>query len=369
LLVRSWWNVIHVDPGFRSERVLSMNVRTPASMEVGRRGIFYDLLLEQVRSLPGVESAGVSSELFVGNVAEQIITAEGSDRTGPEPLQLRRDEVSGAFFTALETPLLRGRFFSATDGPGAARVAIINEAMANRVWPGRDPVGRRLAIGTTRPDASSFTVIGVVGNMRRQGPETEAIPQIFESLAQNPPRGAILLVRVSTADPLQLAGPLRAAVRRVDTRALASPVTTVDERLGALVSQRRLQTSLLTGFSVVALLLATIGIYGLIEYSVATRTHEIGIRMALGARAEDVFHMVVREGLVLSLAGLVLGLVGAFWLGQAGSSLLFGVTATDPATFAAVSVALIAVATAACYVPARRAMGVAPIVALQQRVM
>lgn len=369
LLVRSWWNVMHVDPGFRSEQVLSMNISAPASTEEGKRAPFYDLVLDQVTSLPGVESAGLGSELFVSSVAEEIVTAEGSDRTAAERLRFRRDEASGGYFNALGTPLLRGRLFSAEDGPGAPRVAIINEAMASRVWPGRDPVGRRFAVGSAGPDASWFTVVGVVGNMRRQGLETEPIPQIFEAVAQNPPRRAILVVRASTADPLQLAGPLRAAVRRVDTRALVYHVTTVDERLGAFVSQRRLQTSLLTGFSVVALLLATIGIYGLIQYSVATRTHEIGIRMALGARAGDVFRMVVREGLMLSLAGLVLGLVGALWLGQAGSSLLFGVTATDPVTFIVVSFVVVAVATAACYFPARRAMGVAPIVALQQRVM
>jgi len=186
---------------------------------------------------------------------------------------------------------------------------------------------------------------------------------------QNPPRRAILFVRASLADPRQLAAPLRAAVGRADSRAVVYGVGTVDARLDELVAERRLQTSLLTGFSVVALLLATIGIYGLIQYSVATRTHEIGLRMALGARAGDIFRMVMREGLVLSLAGLVLGLIGAWWLGRAGSSLLFGVTATDPVTFVAVSLLVMVVASAACYLPARRAMRVAPIVALQQRVM
>jgi predicted permease len=369
LLVRSWSNVMRVDPGFRSERVLSMSVATPVSMANRQRAAFYDHLLEQVTPIPGVERAGVSSELFVGNVADEIITAEGTDATAPQPLQLRRDEVSPAFFDALGTPLRRGRFFSAADGLDKARVAIINEAMASRVWPGRDPVGRRFALGKPGPDASWFTVVGVVGNMRRQSLETEPIPQIFEPLAQNPSRHAILFVRTSLEEPLQLAGPLRVALRRVDARALAYHVTTVDERLGALVSERRLQTSLLTGFSAVALLLATIGIYGLIQYSVPTRTHEIGIRMALGARAGDIFRMVVREGLFLSLAGLGLGLVGALWLGRTASSLLFGVSATDPVTFVAVSLLLVVVATVACWLPARRAMSIAPIVALQQRVM
>ena len=167
-------------------------------------------------------------------------------------------------------------------------------------------------------------------------------------------------------DPLKMAGALQAAVRRVEKHVPLYGMTTLENRLGAFLTERRFQTSLLIGFSVVALLMAAIGIYGLIQYSVATRTHEIGIRMAVGAQAGDVFRMIIREGLKLSLTGLVLGLLGALWLGQAGSSLLFGVTATDPLTFITVSLLLTAVATAACYFPARRAMKVEPIVALRQ---
>ena len=155
-------------------------------------------------------------------------------------------------------------------------------------------------------------------------------------------------------------------MRRVEKHAPLYGVTTLENRLGAFLTQRRFQTSLLIGFSVVALLMAAIGIYGLIQYSIATRTHEIGIRMAVGAQAGEIFRMIIGEGLKLSLTGLALGLVGALWLGQAGSSLLFGVTATDPSTFIAVSLLLTAVAAAACYFPARRAMKVEPIVALRQ---
>jgi putative ABC transport system permease protein len=167
-------------------------------------------------------------------------------------------------------------------------------------------------------------------------------------------------------DPLTMAGTIQAAVRRVDMHAPFYGVTTLDTRLGASLTQRRFQTSLLIAFSVVALLMAAIGIYGLIQYSVATRTHEIGIRMAVGAQTGDIFRMIVREGLTLSVMGLVIGLVGALWAGQAGSSLLFGVTATDPLTFVTVSVLLTAVAAAASYFPARRAMKVEPIAALRQ---
>jgi predicted permease len=366
LLMRSWWHVIHVDPGFRTEGVLSMSVSTPASTPAAGRAHFYDRVLERVTALPGVESAGVGSELFTSGVTERIITAEGGGHRAGERVRFRSDEVSTGFFTALGTPLLRGRFFGVDDGPTALRVAIVNEAMANRLWPGRDPVGRRFTLGPASPASSWLTVVGVVGDMRRQGLETEATPQMFETLAQNPPRRAILFARTSVDDPLQVADSLRAAVRQADPLAPVYGVTTLDERLGALLAQRRFQTSLLIGFAAVALLLAAIGIYGLIQYSVATRTQEIGVRMALGARAGDIFRMVIREGLTLGLTGLALGLLGALWIGQAGSRLLVGVTATDPATFVAVSLLMAAVVAAACCLPARRAMKVEPVVALRR---
>jgi ABC-type antimicrobial peptide transport system permease subunit len=201
--------------------------------------------------------------------------------------------------------------------------------------------------------------------MRLQGQEREPVPQIFESLAQNPPQSADLFIRTSSDHPVAMAGALRAAVRRVEKDVPIYGVAPLDEQLGSYLAQRRFQTSLLTGFSVVALLMAAVGIYGLIQYTIATRTQEIGLRMAIGAQAGDIFRMMIGEGLRLSLTGLALGLVGAWWLGRAVSSLLFGVTATDPLTFATVSLLLSAVATAACYFPARRAMRVDPIVALR----
>jgi predicted permease len=262
--------------------------------------------------------------------------------------------------------LLRGRFFSAEDGPNAPPVAIINDAMARRLWPGRDPVGKRFMLGPPDSGRAWFTVVGVVGDMRRQGLENEPIPQMFEPLAQNPSRLSTLLIRTSTDDPLKMVGMLRAAVGRVDKRAPLYGVTTLDNRLGAFLTQRRFQASLLIGFSVIALLMAAIGIYGLIQYSVAGRTHEIAIRLAVGAQTGDIFRMIIREGLKLCLTGLAIGLAGALLLGRVGSSLLFGVTATDPLTFSTVSLLLIAVATAACYFPAHRAMKVEPVAALRQ---
>jgi predicted permease len=366
LFVRSWWYVNNIDPGFTPERVLVMEVSTPTTFSVpAQRTDLYHRVLEQMQAVPGVESAGITGDLFTDNPREQVLTVERDDGAVSERLRFTRDEVSADFFTALGTPLLRGRFFSIGDGPNAPPVAIVNDAMAQRLWSGRDPLGRRLKLGPRDSDRPWFTVVGVVGDMRRQGLEREALPQMFESLAQNPPRSVDLFIRTSSDDPAALAGALRAALRRVEKSAPIYGVEPLEQQLGSYLTQRRFQTALLSGFSIVALLIAAIGIYGLIQYSIAARSQELGLRMAVGAQAGDIFRMVIGDGLRLSLIGLALGLVGAWWLGRAGSSLLFGVTATDPLTFMTVSLLLTAVATAASYFPARRATRVDPIVALR----
>jgi putative ABC transport system permease protein len=367
LLVRSWWTVNNIDPGFTPEQVLVMEVSTPPTLSVpAQRADLYQRVLEQIQAVPGVESAGITGDLFIANSREQVLTVERDEGTVSERLRFIRDEVSADFFRALGTPLLRGRFFSIEDRPEGPRAGIINDAMARRAWPGNDPVGRRFKLGPRDSDGPWYTVVGVVGDMRRQGLEREALPQIFVSLAQNPPpRNVDLFIRTSSDDPLAMAGALRAAVRRVERNAPIYGVAPLEQQLGAYLTQRRFQTALLIGFSVVALLMAAVGIYGLIQYSIAMRTKEIGLRMAIGARAGDIFRMIMGEGLTLSLTGVALGLVGAWWLGRAGSSLLFGVTASDPLTFTTVSLLLTAVAIAACYFPARRAMRVDPILALR----
>ena len=366
LLLRSWWHVKRIDPGFTPERILVMELTTPTTFSgPAQRADLYHRVLEQIQAVPGVESAGMVGDMFIGNPGERLLTLEGGDGTVSDRLRFARDEVSAEFFKTLGTPLRRGRFFSTADGPEAPRVAIINDAMARRAWRGRDPLGRRFKLGPRDSDRPWFTVVGVVGDMRRQAPEREPILQIFEPLAQSPPRSVDIFIRTSSADPLAMAGALRAAVRRVEKNAPIFGVAPLEEQLGTYLAQRRFQTSLLTGFAVVALLIAAVGIYGLIQYSIATRTPEIGLRIAMGAQAGDIFRMIIREGLTLSLTGLALGLAGAWWLGRAGSSLLFGVTPTDPLTFVTVSLLLTAVAAAACYFPARRAMRVDPIVALR----
>jgi len=366
LLVRSWWYVNRVDPGFKPERVVVVELTAPASFGIpAQRAGLYDRVLEQIRAIPRVENAGIIGDLFIGNSREQIVTVERDEGTVSERLRFAGGEVSPDFFKAIGTPLLRGRFLSIGDGPGGTPVAIINDAMARRSWPGQDPVGRRFKLGPQDSDRPWFTVVGVVADMRRQGLEREPFPQMFVSLAQNPPRSVDLFIRTSVDDPLTMAADIRAAVRRVEKNAPVYGVAPLEQQLGTYLAQRRFQTSLLTGFSIVALLMAAVGIYGLIQYCIATRTQEIGLRMAVGAQSSDIFRMIIGEGLTICLTGLALGLAGAWWLGRAGSALLFGVTASDPLTFTAVSLLLTVVALAACYFPARRAMTVDPLAALR----
>jgi putative ABC transport system permease protein len=363
LLLRSLWSAERVDLGFSPDHLLSLQVATPAAETSVWRSDLYGRALEHVSALPGVERAAMIGDLFVGAAAEQLVTLDGSTSRASERLSLRRDEVSAQFFETAGVPLRRGRTFSTADGPDAPRVAIVNEAMASRLWPDMDPIGKRFALEAGGP---WFTVIGVVGNMRRQELEREPAPQMFEPLAQNPSRLETLLVRTSSDDPLALSTAVQAAVRRADTRVTMYDVATVEQRLGSMLATRRFETSLLLAFAIVALVMAAVGFYGLVQFSVTTRTSEIGIRMAIGADARTIFRMVLHEGLALAGVGAVIGLFGALWLGHAGASLLFGVTAGDPVTFVSVALVLFAIAAVTCYIPARRAMKIDPNVALKQ---
>jgi putative ABC transport system permease protein len=367
LLVRSWWYVNSVDPGFRPERVVMMELSAPPTFRIpAQRTDLYHRVLEQIQAVPGVENTGIIGDLFIANSREQVVTVERDEGTVSERLQFVGDQISDDFFKAIGTPLLRGRFFSIGDGPDGTPVAIINDAMARRSWPGHNPVGRRFKLGPRDSDYPWYTVVGVVADMRRQGLEREPFPQMFLPLAQSPPpRNMDLFIRTSSDDPMAMSGALRAVVRRVEKNAPIYGVAPLEQQFGTYLAQRRFLTSLLTGFSLVGLLMAAVGIYGLIQYSIATRTQEIGIRMAVGADAGEIFRMILGEGLKLSLTGLMLGLLGALWLCGMGSSLLFGVTPTDPLTFIVVSLLLIAVAVAACCFPARRAMKIEPMVALR----
>jgi putative ABC transport system permease protein len=364
LLTRSLLNVQNVDSGFSTDRVVSLQLASPVYPTTAQRVNYFERVLEQARAVPGVERAAIASEFFIGGSPEQAITVEGSTRGLPERVRVRRDEITPDFFDTVGTPLLRGRLFTAADGANAPRVAIINDQMARRLWPGQDAVGRRFKFGGAAVSTPWFTVVGVVADMRRQGPEQAPASQMFEALAQNPSRLVTLLVRTS-ADPQHTIGAVQAAARQVEKDAPVYGATTLDERLARFNAQRRFQTSLLMSFAVVALLLAAVGIYGLIRYSIATRRREISIRIAVGAQRSDIIRMILREALSLSLIGLALGLAGATWLGRLLSGLVFGVTATDMLTFVAVSVLFTGVAMIASYLPARLAARIDPLAGLK----
>ena len=366
LLVRSWWQVEGVDPGFRPEKVLAMQVGAPALMAPAQRADFYRRALERIESLPGVERTGFISDAFIGSSPERTLTTEREGEAVSTRLQYRSDEVSEGLFQALGTRLRGGRFFSLRDGPASPRVAIVNAALARRLWPGDEAVGRRFKRGPADAAGPWLTVVGVVDDMRRQGLEREPIPQLFEPVAQNPSGAGFLLVRTAGENPADVAAAVQEAVRQLEPRAPLYGASTLQARLRAFYAPRSLQTSIVVAFAAVALLMAAIGIYGLIQYAVSTRTKEIAIRMAVGADTGDVFRMVVGEGLALSGAGVALGLLGGAWAGWAARSLLFEVGPLDPSTFVGGSALLLSVALAASWLPARRAMRVDPIVALRQ---
>ena len=262
LLIRSWRNVIGIDPGFAADRVVVMQVSSPSTLDVpAQRADLYQRVVEELQAVPGVESAGIIDDLFSSNPRESVLTIERQGSTIADRVRLLRDEVSPDFFRTVGTPLLRGRFFSSTDRADAPLVAIVNDTMARRSWPGDDPIGRRFTVAPRDAEGPWFTVVGVVADMRRQGPERDPLPQVFVPLSQNPPsRNVAVFARTSSPDPLAMAGALRAAVRRVDKNAPVFGIAPLEQQLGSYLTQRRFQTSLLTGFSVVALLMAAVGI-------------------------------------------------------------------------------------------------------------
>jgi predicted permease len=369
LLVRSFLALESVDLGFEPARVLTMNIALPSGAPESRNAL-YDAVLERVRALPGIYAVGEVDSLFelggVGNLGLRAI--EG------RPPELKDDwtplswaSIRGDYFQAMGAPLLKGRYFTAQDGPSSPLVAIIDEAMARRYWPGENALGKRFKGQDPRGHNDDWlTVVGVVRNMRRSGPETAPTPHVFEPYGQalDGDRTGDLVVR-TTGTPQAVAATLRHAVRELGSTAILSNVSTLEQQLAGQLSPRRFQTSLLALFSGIAVILAGAGIFGVMHYSVSQRTQEIGIRGALGAQAHDVLRLVLGQAVRLALAGVAIGICAGLALTRFMSSLLFDVGATDPKTFCGAALLLILVGLVACYVPARRAMRVDPIVALR----
>jgi len=361
LLIRSLLRVQAVDPGFRPKRVLLARAVSPSIQPE-----FYPQVLERIKSLPGVEAAGAIDNFFFSyNPDDSIVTEDQWEKpatAGSE--QVMDDGVSEDYFRVIGVPLIKGRFFSERDGADSPRVAIVNQTLARRFWPREDPIGKRFRFGFQKATEPWITVVGVVGDMRRDGLTKNPVSEAFLPMTQVPAHGMDMVMRTAS-DPERLAASVRSAVHSVDRTVPVVNVSTLDQYLHQQTAPMRFETTLLTVFGMIALLLSGIGIYGITHYSVAQRTHEIGVRMALGARRADVLRLVLGHGVKLTVIGVGVGVAGALALTRFLSSLLYDVKPSDPMTFVAVAVILIAVALLACYIPARRAAKVDPMVALR----
>jgi putative ABC transport system permease protein len=384
LMLKSFVRLIRVDPGFNPHQVLRLDLSLPdlRYREPQKQRTFYEDLITRLRTLPGVESVGATTHTPLGHADNwDPFSVEG--RPAPPPGQQQQAAtrvVSNDYFRTLKIPLHKGRFFTDADArvalplirwyeqqpypphfndPQPAPVVIINETMAHLYWPNQDPIGQRLRI----IDSPWITVVGVVGDVHHTGLNSKPNPEMYLSNLQEPQDSLAVMVRTA-GNPLQLAAAAREQVRAIDKDQPLS-ITTMDQIFSESVAGQRFNAQLLGIFAALALMLAMVGVFGVLNYSVAQRIHEIGIRIALGAQRRDVFKLIVGQGLVLALFGVVLGAAGALAMTRLITNLLFDVSPTDASTFILVSGVVTAVALLACYLPARRATKVDPLVALR----
>jgi putative ABC transport system permease protein len=368
LLIKSFIQLQQVNPGFKPEGVLSMQLTLPESKyrEPQQREAFYRQLLEQVRALPGVEASGATTALpLSGYNPSGSFQIEG--RIVPQGQSSPHGDrwmVSHEYFKAMSIPLIKGRYFNERDSADAPGVAILDETIARKYWPDEDPLGKRIVFEGTAQAPRWREVVGIVGHVKHKGLEGESRVQYYVPLPQRPNAG-IFLVLKTAGDPENLAASVRGVVRGLDKDLPVFKVTTMQQLVADSMAQRRFSMLMFGIFAFVALLLASVGLYGVLAYSVTQRTQEIGVRMALGAQARDVLGMVVGQGMRLVFVGVALGLALAFAFARVISNQLYGVTATDPWVFAGVALLLTAVAFLACYIPARRATKVDPMIALR----
>lgn len=368
LMVRSFLSVQNVSPGFDPEHVLSLRITLPAAKYAAehQRVSFFQQFLEQVKTVPGVQSAGAVNDLpLAGPGSSTSFSIKGRPKEGQNPLTEYRI-ITPDYFRAMDIPLVSGRTFSETDDDKHPRVIIINETMARRFFPNQNPIGNYLALSGP-PDERE--IVGVVQDVRDYGLDAEVKPESYIPYSQGGPSylkyTSLTVVIRAAVPPEPLAAAVREKVRGLDKDQPIYSVKTMQEVVSNSVSQRLFNMSLISIFSVVALILAAIGIYGVIAYSVTQRTHEIGIRMALGAKRRDVLWLVVSQGMIQAVIGVAIGLAAAFILTRVMSSLLYGISPLDPITFAGFSILLLLVALMASYLPARRAARINPIGALR----
>jgi putative ABC transport system permease protein len=372
LMMKSLYKLMSVDAGIRPERVLTMEMYLSSQRYSKDPAIlnFWQQVLERVRALPGVESAAVGTHIpLTDSHGRTDITIEGMAL--PKPGSFPHPDVhtiSPDYVRTLGMALVRGRTFTDADNENGQLVAMVNEKLARQFWPNGDPIGRRFMWGGFKPNSKTppkwITVVGVVGDTKLYGLANPARLEVYDPLRQDPNSDMNLVVK-SRMDPAALTSEIRGAVASIDKDQPIFAIATMNQLKSDSVGTQRLTLVLLGLFSALALVLASIGIYGVISYSVAQRTHEIGIRVALGAQHEDVLRMVLGQGGKIALAGIAIGMAAAFGLTRLMASLLFSVSASDPLTFAGVALLLVLVAMLACYIPARRAMKVDPMVALR----
>jgi putative ABC transport system permease protein len=360
LLMRSFIELRNVDLGFQPNKLLVMRIDLHVGRTSEQQIAYFREVIDRLDVLPGVRSAAAISA-FLRSDPEDEVTIEGKTPRQPGPCD---DLIAGPFFQTAGIPLKRGRAFSDQDRASTLPVAVVNEAMARAYWPNDNPIGKRFRF-SSRKASPWVTVVGVAGDMRRQGIENRPVPQVFRPDAQASEDMLEVIVRTA-GDSEAIAATVRKEIESIDRSVAKFDIGTVEQQLGEQTAERRFQTSLISVFSLIALSLSAIGIYGLMHYFVVQRTHEIGVRMALGARQSNVLALVVRQGALLAVGGIGVGIVFALGFTELMSKLLYGVSQTDPITFATTTAILLAVAMLASWLPARRAAKIDPMVALRQ---
>jgi len=372
LLAQTLYRMRYVDLGLQPERLLTLRTALPSAKygDLPQRAAFYEEVLERVAHLPGVVAAGYGTSVpleWKGGTSGFYPEGQGPAEPGLS-YDANHRQVSVDFLKTIGVPLRRGRFFDRTEGGESRPVAIVNEMMSRQYWPGQDAVGRRFKIGDPDSNVPWVTIVGIVGDVRQMGLDAPVKAEMYlpyPQVTDQPwfaPRD--LVVRTSV-EPMSLVASVKREVAAVDPEQAVSNIRTFDDILDEEVVQRRLGASLLTAFAVLALLLASLGIYGVLSYFVAQHTSEIGVRMALGASRGDILRLVVGRGMTLAFMGVCLGSLGSLALTRLMASLLFDISPTDPATFALAALLLTALALLACYLPARRAVKVDPTIAMR----